>query len=169
MLGGDFGGRRAAQRVSASVDLAAQDLEHARGAALAVDRQAPERRPPRQHRPRAARERGHHVGAAPDPAVHQHLATPVDRLDHLGQQLERGRDAVELAPAVVGDDDPGGAVLDRQPRVLARLHALEQHGQRAIGGELGEVVPVSEASTSENTSWTLTARSEPIAAATAGR
>ena len=43
---------------------------------------------------------------------------PVDRVDHLGQGVGGGQRAVELAAAVVGDDDAGGAVLDRQLRVL---------------------------------------------------
>ena len=50
-------------------------------------------------------------------------------------------DAVELAAAVVGDDDAGGAVLDRERRVLGGQHALDQDRDAALGGELLEVGP----------------------------
>ena len=78
---------------------------------------------------------------------------PGDRVDHLGQDLERRRDPVELAPAVVGDDHRRRPVLDRERRVRARLHALEHDRQRAVGGERREVVPGrGVGSTSSNTS-----------------
>ena len=53
----------------------------------------------------------------------------VDRLDHLGQRVDRRRDAVELAAAVVRDDDRGGAVLAREPRVLGGERPLQDDGQ----------------------------------------
>ena len=52
--------------------------------------------------------------AAADAAVDEHRAAPGDRLDDLGQRVGGGRDAVELAPAVVGDDDA------RRPRARPR-------------------------------------------------
>ena len=41
-----------------------------------------------------------------------------------GQGGAGGDRGVELAPAMVGDDDAGRAVLDRQARVLGRQDAL---------------------------------------------
>ena len=49
--------------------------------------------------------------------------------------------AVELAAAVVGDDDPGGAVLERQLRVLGGEQALDEDGDAAFGGEVLDVGP----------------------------
>ena len=83
-------------------------------ARLAVDGEAPERRAAGEHRARAERERLDDVGAAADAAVEEHLDPAVDRVDHLRQRVERRRDAVELAAAVVRDDERGGAVLARE-------------------------------------------------------
>ena len=84
-------------------------------ARLAVDGEPPERRAAGEHGARAERERLDDVGAAADAAVDQHLDAAVDRLDHLGQRVDRRRDAVELAAAVVRDDD--------RPRRRARMRA----------------------------------------------
>ena len=86
-------------------------------------------RPGDERRLRAERERLQHVGAAPDAAVDVDLAAPGDRLDDLGQRVERRRDPVELPAAVIRDDDPGRAVLDREQRVLARQQPLQHDRQ----------------------------------------
>ena len=67
--------------------------------------------------------------------------------------------AVELAAAVVGDDDAGGAVLDRQLGVLGGEQALDQDRHAALGGEVGEVGPVSGGFISAKVSSIVTARS----------
>ena len=112
----DLGRRPAADELQGELDLGPQQLEHPRGALLAVDREPPERRPADEHGARAERERLDDVGAAPDAAVDEHLDPPVDRLDDLGQRVDRRRDAVELAAAVVRDDD-------RRPRRARRRAA----------------------------------------------
>ena len=50
-------------------------------------------------------------------------------LHDLRQRLDARRHAVELTAAVVGDDHPGRAVLDREAGVLSGQHPLDQHGQ----------------------------------------
>ena len=50
-------------------------------------------------------------------------------------------DAVELAAAVVGDDDAGGTVLEGELGVLGGEEALDQDRDAALGGEVGEVGP----------------------------
>ena len=72
-----------------------------RAPASPPDREAPERRTPDQHGVGAERQGDRDVDAAPDAAVDQHGAAPVDGLDHLGQRVGRGETAVELAAAVV--------------------------------------------------------------------
>ena len=59
-----------------------------------------------------------------------------------GSASAAGQHRVELAPAVVGDDDPAGAVLGGQHRVLGRQQALDDHRQRPVGGEALDVRPV---------------------------
>ena len=102
-----------------------------RGARLAAAGQAPEERAADEDGAGAEGQRDEDVGAAADAAVHEDLDPVADRLDDLGQHVERGRDAVELAAAVVGDDDAGGAVLGGEPRVLGGVDALHDHRQRA--------------------------------------
>ena len=103
---------------SASSISARSSSSTCRDALLAADGEAPERRAADEHGAGAERERLDDVGAAADAAVDEHLDPTVDRLDDLGQRVDRRGDAVELPAAVVRDDDPGGAVLAREPRVL---------------------------------------------------
>ena len=110
---------------------------------FAVDGEAPQRRAAGEHRARAEGERLDDVAAAPDAAVDEHLDPAVDRLDDLGQRVDRRRDAVELPAAVVRDDDPGGAVLARELRVLGRQHALDEQRQAGLAGDALEVAATS--------------------------
>ena len=50
----------------------------------------------------------------------EHRRVRADRVAHLDERVERRDRAVDLAAAVVRDDDPVDAVLEREPRVLAR-------------------------------------------------
>ena len=110
-------------------------------ARLAVDGEPPERRAAGQHRACAERERLDDVRAAADPAVDEHLDAAADRLDDLRQHVDRRGDAVELPAAVVRDDDPRGAVLAREARVLGGEHALDEHRQPRLAGEPLDVAP----------------------------
>ena len=130
---------RCAEQDLAELDLRAQDLEDVARPGLAGGCQSPQRRAPDEHGARAQRKRHQHVRSAPDAAVHEHLDASVDRLDALGQQVDRRLDRVELATPVVGDDDARGAVLAGQPRVLGGLDALEEHRHRAVGDQLLQV------------------------------
>jgi hypothetical protein len=70
---------------------------------------------------RAARAQGpglEHVLAAADAAVHPDLDLAAHRRDDGRQRLDARRRAVELAPAVVADDDGVGSAL---PRPVSRL------------------------------------------------
>ena len=100
-------------------------------------RRAPSPPPPRgprapaadQHRVGAEREGDRDVDAAADAAVDQHRAAAGDRVDRLGQGVGGGAHAVELAAAVVGDDDARRPVLDRERRVLGGQHPLDEDRQ----------------------------------------
>ena len=52
------------------------------------------------------------------PAVEQHRHAAADRLDDAGQRVERRDRAVDLAAAVVGDDDAVDPVVERAARVV---------------------------------------------------
>ena len=107
-----------------------------------------------------------------DPPVHQHGRVVADRLAHLDERVERGDRAVDLAPAVVRDDDPVDPVLEREHRVLAREHALDEHRQRRparaasarsshVSARFGNVASAcSEAATTSSSGGLLQPRAE---------
>src|SRR5438034_8422478 len=104
-IAADLGNVRAARDGHRDFELQTEDLEDPPDAVLAVDSEAPEERPPDEDGPGAERERLQHVGATTDPAVEEHLDAAVRCLRHLGQCLDRRQRPVELAAAVVRDDD----------------------------------------------------------------
>ena len=112
-----------------------------RAPSRAAGREPPERRPADEDGPRAERERLRDVRAPPDAAVEVDLRTAADGLDDLGQRVQGRGDAVELPPAVVGDDDAGRTVLARERGVLGREDALEHERKRALGAKPLEVAP----------------------------
>jgi hypothetical protein len=59
----------------------------------------------------------------------------------LGEHLDGGAGKVELAAAVVGEDDAVDAGVDGAQHVLDALHALEDDGHARDGEEPGEVGP----------------------------
>ena len=78
-------------------------------------------------------------------------------------------DPVELAAAVVGDDDRRRRhARSPAPRPRPVVDALDQDRQLALGGERLEVGQPSAGSISSKVSAIVTARSEPSAAATLG-
>ena len=77
-------------------------------------------------------ERLHDVAAATDATVHQDLDAVADRLHDLRERAQRGGDAVELAPPVIGDDHGRRAGVDRAAGVVARQHPF--HHDRAVPG-----------------------------------
>ena len=107
-----FCGSGTAEQREAELDLRAKELEYARDTSLAVNREPPEHRAADHDGACAERERLQRVGSASDAAVEQHLRTSVDGLDDLRQSVEGRSDTVQLAAAVVRDDDAGGTVLN---------------------------------------------------------
>jgi len=116
----------------------AQDLAHAR---LPGDGEPVHVGPAEQDRVRSERQRLEDVGAAPDAAVEENGDPAVDRLRHAGQRVERADRSVDLAPAVVRDDDPVHARVDRSPRVVGMHDALEHDRQLRPLAQERQVVP----------------------------
>ena len=116
-------------------------LAGALDAALAARHEPVEVGPADQDGAGAQRDRRDDVRAAQDAAVDVDLGAVADRRDDRRQLLERGRRPVELAAAVVGDDDRVGAGVDDGARVVDRLDALDD--DRAVPrlaqpGEVGD-------------------------------
>ncbi len=80
----------------------------------------------------AERERAHHVLARAHAAVEHHLDLVADRARDFRKLRDRGGRAVELPPAMVGNDDRIGAVLRRELGVGCLQDALQN--QRAFPG-----------------------------------
>src|SRR6266851_5478089 len=107
------------------VELAADDLQHARHAFLSHRAQAIEKGATDQGAARAERERLEHVLARADAAVEQHLDAAAHRADYFRQRADRRCSAVELAAAMVGDDDRVGAARSGDLRVLGVEDAFQ--------------------------------------------
>ena len=87
------------------------------------------------------RQGGHDVETAPDPAVDPDLGPAADGLDDLLERVGRRDGPIELAGAVVRDDDPVDAVLDGETGVLVGQDALEHERQRRPAPDRREVRP----------------------------
>ena len=70
----------------------------------------------------------------PHAAVDVHLGVPGHRRGHPGQGVARAHGAVQLAAAVVGHPDRGGARVDAPPGVVGAEHALDHDREP---GDLG--------------------------------
>ncbi len=93
------------------VEFLVDDLQRLGDAGLAHRAQAVDHRAADHRAARAQRPGLQHVLAAADAAVHPHLDLRADRVDDRRQRLDARRRAVELAPAVVADDDGVGAAV----------------------------------------------------------
>ncbi len=138
-------GPPARSRVSAErerqVELGEQAAQHELDPGLAVEPEPPHVRTPEADRVGAERERLEDVGAGADAAVEQHGELVAHRLAHARQRVERADRAVDLATAVVGDDQPVDAGVEREPRVLGVEDALEHDRQLGLLAQPCKVGP----------------------------
>src|SRR4051794_39108480 len=117
------GGTWASNQRERGVDLLAQDAEHV-GCSLFAERREPVKRcASQQHRACAERQGLHHVGAAPKTAVDQKRA--VDPGGKIGELLDRRRDVLQLASAVIGDDDAVDAQLNATLSIFGAQQAFD--------------------------------------------
>src|ERR1700761_8101582 len=100
-----------AEQPKGELEFGGEGAQNPLGALRAAGRETPRGGPADQRRVGSERDRDRDVDTSADAAVDEDRGTTADRL-HDPRERQGGRDrAVELATAVVGDDDPGGAVL----------------------------------------------------------
>ena len=121
---------RRPQEGQRDLELLAEDRQRPLDAGLATGGERPQDRPADQDAPGAERQRDRDVEATADAAVDPHLGPAVDGRDDLLQDVDRRRNAVELAGSVVRDDDRVGPVLDGEACVLGGQDPLEDERQR---------------------------------------
>src|SRR5687767_7417711 len=114
---------RLADLVLELVDKAAHDGACPR---LSVQREAVDVGAADEHRVRTEGQGLEGVAARADPGVEEHGHLVADRPGDRSQRVERGDRSVDLAAAVVGDDDSVDLVPDRKPGVVWALDPLEQ-------------------------------------------
>ena len=124
------------------VHFALEDLERLPRAGLAAGGDTVEHGAAEQHEVGAERQGLDDVGAAAEAAVDEHAQPLAHRRDDRRQRLERGERAVELPPAMVGDDDAVGAVARRELCILDREDAFHQQLARPRVAQPGEIGPV---------------------------
>ena len=134
----DLGHRGAAEQPQTELHLLAQQPKHVATPSSPHGERVDGRASDEHARAPRARAEGRRPRG--DAAVEQHLGTPVERLGDPLQRLDRCGDAVELAPAVVRDDDAGSAVLDPETRVFRRQHPL-QYDRKPVPGDPFDVAP----------------------------
>src|SRR5215210_90766 len=98
-------------------------------------------RPAEQDRGGAQRQRLERVRAAADAAVEQHRHATVHRLEDARECVEGGDGAIDLATAVVGDDDPVHPSVHRATGVVGVKQPLEQDREPRALAQEGQVLP----------------------------
>src|SRR5947209_11644163 len=105
VVAGEFTDRNAAESDERFVDAGAEDLEYVLDARLSVCGQAPKDGATGHHGSCAECECLDDVAAAADASVEEDLDVAANGVDDGRQQADRGRGAVEVVAAVVGDGD----------------------------------------------------------------
>src|SRR6266568_4863065 len=112
------------------VDLAPEDVDRLFDAGQSAGGGGVERRPPHEAEIGAEAERDQDVGATPHPAVKQQGQLVADRRLDRRQHVERARRLVELAPAMVRDEDAVAADIEGALRIGRAHDALDDERAR---------------------------------------
>ena len=136
--GAEFG---LAREAHGELEFGGEHPEYALDSGLAEGGEAPERWAADEDGFGAEGEGFQDVAAAADAAIHQDGDLAGDGFDYVGEGVEGADDAVELAAAVVGDDDAGGTALDGDFSVFGGDDAFENDGEFAGATDPVDVVP----------------------------
>jgi len=116
---------RAADLSHDKINLAAEDVDHLLDAGESTRDGAVESRPAKEHELSAETEGDQYVGAAAHAAVEHHCYFIADRRLDCRQRLQRGWRLVELASAMVRDDDAVYPDLGSTNRIRRVQDALD--------------------------------------------
>ena len=129
-IGAELVEARAADLAHHEVDFLDKDVDRLLDPGQAAGSRPIERRTAHEAEIGAEAQRDQDVGAAADPAVEQQGQLVADRRLDRRQHVERARRLVELAAAMVRDQDAVAADLDRAQRVGRAHDALDHQGAR---------------------------------------
>ena len=121
----DGGDVRAAGEGHRPGEFLLQDFEDTASAGLAECAEPPQRGTSYEDGLCSDGQRFENVGSASKAAVDQHWNFTVEGVDDFRKHFDRGRVAVEIAAAVVGNDDAIGSVLGGKQRVFRRQDAFD--------------------------------------------
>src|SRR5205085_11831475 len=106
---------------------------YVRRALLTAGAQSPQNRPAHQDRARSQRDRLEHIAPPPDAAIDVDLAPIAGRLDDMGQDFTGGRRGIELASAMIRNNDSLRSVFRRPARIIAPANSLHHDWQPRAG------------------------------------
>lgn len=121
--------------------VAEQRLDNMPHPRLPTQHQPENIRPSKQTHPRAQRQRLRNVRSGPDAGVEEDVELVAHGVDDTGEDAEGADAAVDLAAAVVADDDAVDAVGDAGLGIGDGLDAFEDDGPVPVGFEESEVGP----------------------------
>src|SRR5689334_25246349 len=108
---------------------------------LAASRERISPGPAEQDKIGSETEHSHHVEAGAHPAVGEYLRSTRDRIGNCGQGPSRRADSVELAAAVIGNDDPVGTARSGRTRIVRIEDALDDQRPFPLGSDPFDVSP----------------------------
>jgi|SRR5579871_1051316 len=132
---------RAAEEAEGAVDAFAEDLNAAKNAGFACGAEPVSVGAPDKNGASAEADGFDDVGAATDSAVEKDFGLTADGGDDFRQDAESWRNGVELAAAVIGNDDGGGADIDSATRVVCGENTFCDDGAGPEFAEPAKIFP----------------------------
>src|SRR5579859_427500 len=131
----------AARECHNKLKLYAQHLQHAIDSCGAFCGEPPEHRSANENGARTQCQRFDNISATSYATIEIDFAASGYSCDDLWQRGDAGNSSIELATAVIGDNDPVETMLDCQQRILGGQHPLDQDRERGQGTQPGNVFP----------------------------
>src|SRR5579871_1880316 len=109
--------------------------------AFPIDRQPPENRTTKQDGTSAERQGLEDIGSATNATIDVDFAATRNGLNYFGQRIDACDDAIELATAVVGDNNSRSSIGESKVCIFCGENAFEQDGKRGERAEPGKDFP----------------------------